>query len=73
MATKDSVKLHGFFRLQIEEQDGSIAGDSGWQRNTVTNLGKLHYIVRAMASSAGSKYPAYAALGEGSEPGAADS
>jgi hypothetical protein len=69
MATKDSVKLRGFFRLQIEEPSGEIVGDSGWQRNTVTNDGKLQYLVRAMASSAGSKYPGYAALGEG---GAAD-
>jgi hypothetical protein len=38
----------------------------------VTNDGKREYIVRALASSAGSKYLSYAALGEGSEPGAAD-
>jgi hypothetical protein len=69
--TKDSVKLRGFFRLQIEDPDGSIVGDSGWQRNTVTNDGKLQYLVRALASSAGSKYLSYAALGEGTEPGAA--
>lgn len=72
MATKDSVKLRGFFRLQIEDPDGSIVGDSGWRRNTVTNDGKLQYIVRALASSAGSKYLSYAALGEGTAPGAAD-
>lgn len=72
MATKDSVKMHGFFRLQIENPDGAIVGDSGWRRNTVTNDGKLQYIVRALASSAGSKYLSYAALGEGAAPGAAD-
>ena len=71
-ATKDSVKLRGFFRLQIEDPDGSIVGDSGWRRNTVTNDGKLQYIVRALASSAGSKYLSYAALGEGTAPVAAD-
>jgi hypothetical protein len=70
-ATKDSVKLRGFFRLQLEDPDGAIVGDSGWQRNTVTNDGKLQYIVRALASSAGSKYLSYAALGEGTAPGAA--
>ena len=70
-ATKDSVKLRGFFRLQIEDPDGSIVGDSGWRRNTVTNDGKLQYIVRALASSAGSKYLSYAALGEGTAPAAA--
>ena len=72
MATKDTVKMRGFFRLQIEDPDGSIVGDSGWQRNTITNDGKREYIVRALASSAGSKYLSYAALGEGTEPGAAD-
>jgi hypothetical protein len=71
MATKDNLKLRGFFRLQIENPDGSIVGDSGWRRNTVTNDGKLQYIVRALASSAGSKYLSYAALGEGTAPGAA--
>ena len=70
--TTDGVRLHGFFRLQIENQDGSIVGDSGWCENAITNLGKLHYIVRALASSAASKHLSYAALGEGTEPGAAD-
>lgn len=71
MATKDSVKLRGFFRLQIEDPDGAIVGDSGWRRNTVTNDGKLGYLVKSLASSAGSSYLSYAALGEGSAPGAA--
>ena len=70
--TTDGLAIHGFFRLQIENQDGSIAGDSGWCENTVTNDGKLQYIVRALASSAASKHLSYAALGEGTEPGAAD-
>ena len=69
--TTDGVQIHGFFRLQIEDPDGAIAGDSGWCENTITNDGKLQYIVRALASSAGSKYLSYAALGEGTEPGAA--
>lgn len=71
MATKDNVKLRGFFRLQIEDPDGSIVGDSGWRRNTVTNDGKREYIVRALASSAGSKYLSYAALGEHTDAPAA--
>lgn len=70
--TTDGVRIHGFFRLQIENPDGAIVGDSGWCENTITNDGKLEYIVRALASSAGSKYLSYAALGEGTEPGAAD-
>jgi len=70
MGHKDSLKMRGFFRLQIEDPDGAIVGDSGWKRNTVTNDGKLQYIVRALASSAGSKYLSYAALGEGGAPAA---
>ena len=43
----DGVKMRGFYRLQIEDgPTGEIVGDSGWCQNTVTNLGKLHYIVR---------------------------
>ena len=72
MGHKDSLKMRGFFRLQIEDPDGAIVGDSGWKRNTVTNDGKLQYIVRALASSAGSKYLSYAALGTGTAPGAAN-
>ena len=67
----DGVQLRGFYRLQIEDgPTGEIVGDSGWLQNTVTNDGKLCYLVRAMASSAGSQFPAYAALGEGSAPNA---
>ena len=66
--TTDGVAIHGFFRLQIEDgPSGDIVGDSGWCENTVTNDGKLQYLVRALASSAGSKYLSYAALGEGTD------
>ena len=69
----DGVQMRGFYRLQIEDgPTGDIVGDSGWCQNTVTNDGKLCYIVRAMASSAGSQFPGFAALGEGTAPGAAD-
>ena len=67
----DGLKIRGFFRLNIVDPDGTIAGDSGWCENTVTNDGKLGYLVRTLASSAGSSYLSYAALGEGTEPGAA--
>ena len=66
--TTDGIGIHGFFRLQIEDgPSGDIVGDSGWCQNTVTNDGKLEYLVRALASSAGSKYLKYAALGEGTD------
>ena len=69
---KDGVSLRGFFRLQIEGPDGEIVGDSGWNENTVTNDGKREYLVYTLGSLVGSKYLSYAALGEGSQPGAAD-
>jgi hypothetical protein len=68
---KDNVKIRGFFRLQLEDPDGSIVGDSGWRQNTVTNDGKLGYLVKLLAASAGSSQISYAALGEGTAPGAA--
>ena len=70
---EDAVKLRGFFRLNIVDPDGTIAGDSGWVENTVTNDGKLGYLVKTLASSAGSSYLSYAALGEHTDaPAAAD-
>jgi len=72
MANKDQVKIRGFFRLQLENPNGEIVGDSGWRRNTVTNDGKLGYLVKTLGSISGSSYLSYAALGEGTAPGAAD-
>lgn len=67
----DSVRIHGFFRLQVEE-DGKIVGDSGWNQNVVTNDGFNQYLCMVMAASAGSKLVGYMALGTGSQPGATD-
>ena len=43
MAT-DGVRARGFYRLQIREQDGKVAGDSGWRENQVVNLGFQDYL-----------------------------
>jgi hypothetical protein len=68
-------KIEGFSRVQItEDKNGKtvVVGDSGFVGpNQVVNLGFLHYLVRAMCSSAGSKYIGYVALGTGTAPGAA--
>lgn len=69
MKVKDSVKVKGSFRLQIDEQ-GKIVGDSGWVRNTVVNDGFNDYICRLMANVANSKRVSHAALGTGTAPGA---
>lgn len=68
----DSLKARGFFRLQIQNQDGKVAGDSGWRENQVVNLGFQDYLCQTLAGMAGSKTISHAMLGTGSTPGAAD-
>lgn len=67
----DTIKLRGFLRLQIEDPDGSIVGDSGWIKNQVTNLGVNDYFAQLLGNMAGSKQVTHVALGTGTAPGAA--
>lgn len=67
----DSLKVRGFFRLQINE-DGKVVGDSGWKENQIVNDGFDQYICRSMAGIAGSKQVAYALIGTGTAPAATD-
>ena len=65
--------VRGFSRVQIVNDDGSIAGDSGFiGPNQVTNLGFNQFVVMTLGAIAGSKQLSYVALGTGSVPGAAD-
>jgi len=70
--TKDSMKLRGFFRLQItEDKDGKekIVGDSGWKENQVTNLGIQDYLVNwLVGDTAGGKSIIHMYLGTGAAP-----
>jgi len=66
----DGIKASGFFRLQIREQDGKVAGDSGWRKNQVTNEGFQDYLCQTLAGMAGSKTVSFAMLGTGTVPGA---
>lgn len=69
---REHIKLEGFSRVQIEEGDGKISGDSGWVGpNQITNLGYLNYLVNLLGGDAGSKFVQYVALGTGTAPGAA--
>lgn len=62
----DGVKLKNFSRVRIVNEDGSIAGDSGFVGlNTVSNLGFNQYLVMSLGSIAGSKYLTHLALGTG--------
>ena len=66
----DGVGVRGFYRLQINNQDGRVAGDSGWRENTVVNLGFQDYLAATLGAVAGSKQITYAMLGSGTAPGA---
>lgn len=67
----EGLRARGFFRLQIQEQDGKVAGDTGWKENQVTNTGFQDYLCQTLAGMAGSKTVSYAMLGTGTVPGAA--
>lgn len=73
---KDSVKVKGFFRLNITEQDINgnevVVGDSGWRQNLVTNDGFKLYLCDNIGKSSGSKQIGYVALGTGGAPSASD-
>ena len=65
---REGLKIHGFSRVQIE-QDGKIVGDSGFVGpNQIVNLGFLDYLVKLIAASAGSKQITHIALGTGAAP-----
>ena len=69
----EGLKIEGFSRVRITEDDGKIVGDSGWVGpNQVTNLGFQHYLCELLASSAGSLQVTHMAIGTGGVPGAAD-
>lgn len=63
----DGLKLKGFFRLQITEED-EIVGDSGWVENQITNEGVRDYLANLLGAQANSKQVSHAALGTGGAP-----
>ena len=65
---KEGIKARGFFRLQVQEQDGKVAGDTGWKENHVTNLGFQDYLAASLGAVSGSKQITYAMLGTGTAP-----
>lgn len=67
---KEGIRARGFYRLQIKNQDGKVAGDSGWKENTVVNLGFQDYLSASLGAVAGSKQITFAMLGSGTAPGA---
>jgi hypothetical protein len=61
-----SVGLHGFYRVAIVNEDGTIAGDSGVHHNLIVSGGLTNYLTYVFAASAGSSVIGMAALGSGS-------
>ena len=65
---KQGIKIHGFTRVQIEE-NGKVIGDTGFQGpNQVTNLGFLNFLVKLIGASAGSSQIGFVAIGTGAAP-----
>lgn len=67
---QEGLKIRGFYRLQITEEDGTITGDSGWKENQVTNDGFNNYLVKTLGAIAGSAQISHMALGTGTAPAA---
>lgn len=63
----DGVRVRGFFRVQIEDGEFGIVGDSGWQENQITNLGVLNIVNQLGTSLTGSKH-SHLGLGTGGAP-----
>lgn len=71
-AVKDAIGVEGRFRLQITERDlngkDKIVGDSGWNKNQVTNLGIAQYLLTWLTDGAGGKRVTHMTLGTGTQP-----
>jgi hypothetical protein len=71
-AISEGFKVKGVFRIHIVNEDGSLAGDSGWMENTVTCAGLQYYLAGAAFGNAGSLQVSYMALGSGTTCGTND-
>lgn len=68
---KELILPQGFFRIKLgETKDGKekIVGDSGWQKNEVTNLGFQNYVCALIGGVAGSKQVGMMIVGTGTAP-----
>jgi len=57
--------VNGMFRVNIVNPDGSIAGDSGWKKNVLTNAGLHSFILGRALGNAGSQGANYFVVGSG--------
>ena len=63
----EGVRVRGFFRLNIVDEEFGVVGDTGWQENVITNLGFLNIVNQLGTSLTGSKH-SHLALGSGGAP-----
>jgi hypothetical protein len=59
------IGLHGFYRVALVDPDGTVAGDTGVQKNLIVSGGLTNYLTYVFAASAGSSIIGMAALGSG--------
>lgn len=69
---QEGIRVRGFYRVQIKNPDGKVAGDSGWKENLVTNAGFRYYLSYLLGALAGSIQVSHMALGTGGTPNATD-
>lgn len=68
MPVAEGIQTKGFYRLNVVNPDGSVAGDTGWKENQIVNVGYQDFLMYLLAGSAGSLRPSHAALGTGTVP-----
>lgn len=61
------IGIIGIARVNIVNPDGSIAADSGWHKNRITNVGLADYLCKTFLQAAGSQTVAYMAVGKGTD------
>jgi hypothetical protein len=61
---KTKMGLEGFYRVNIVDPEGRVAGDSGWKKNLIPYDVLMKYVVYRFVNSAGSySSPSYMHLG----------
>lgn len=65
---QDGLGVFGSLRLQIQEKDGTVVGDSGWGNNIITR-GGVNFMLGRFINTASSAYaPTRLRLGTGGSP-----